>query len=227
VGAALRHILQALAQGNTEGARIYASNAIRKKNEGLNLLRLGSRIDAVASRVETAVTMRQVSRCAVAQQQRPAAHRASCMCRRSHATGHPGDGQHGFGGQGHGPGDGEHEPREGESGRAGASGRCIALTRCGKISLVMEKFEQQFEDMDVQTSYMEGTMGATTASATPQDQVDSLMSQVADENGIELDHALGDASVARVPDLASKAKVQEPEEDDRLAERLRALRPAT
>ncbi|CAD6954372.1 unnamed protein product [Tilletia laevis] len=35
-----------LAQGNTEGARIYASNAIRKKNESLNLLRLGSRIDA-------------------------------------------------------------------------------------------------------------------------------------------------------------------------------------
>ena len=52
---------KALAQGNTEGARIYASNAIRKKNEGLNLLRLGSRIDAVASRVETAVTMRQVT----------------------------------------------------------------------------------------------------------------------------------------------------------------------
>ena len=51
---------KALAQGNTEGARIYAANAIRKKNEGLNLLRLGSRIDAVASRVETAVTMRQV-----------------------------------------------------------------------------------------------------------------------------------------------------------------------
>lgn len=48
-------------QGNTDGARIYASNAIRKKNESLNLLRLASRIDAVASRVETAVTMRSVS----------------------------------------------------------------------------------------------------------------------------------------------------------------------
>ncbi len=47
-------------QGNNDGARIYASNAIRKKNESLNLLRLSSRIDAVASRVETAVTMRQV-----------------------------------------------------------------------------------------------------------------------------------------------------------------------
>ena len=53
--------LQALQQNNTEGARIYAANAIRKQNEALNLLRLSSRIDAVASRVETAVTMRQVT----------------------------------------------------------------------------------------------------------------------------------------------------------------------
>lgn len=53
--------LQALQKGNTEGAQIYAQNAIRKKTEGLNLLRLASRIDAVASRVETAVTMRSVT----------------------------------------------------------------------------------------------------------------------------------------------------------------------
>jgi hypothetical protein len=53
--------VQALQQGNNDGARIYASNAIRKKSEALNLLRLSSRIDAVASRVETAVTMRQVT----------------------------------------------------------------------------------------------------------------------------------------------------------------------
>lgn len=52
---------QAIQQGNMEGARIYAANAIRKKNESLNLLRLSSRIDAVASRVQTAVTMRNVT----------------------------------------------------------------------------------------------------------------------------------------------------------------------
>ena len=57
----LIRVPQALQQGNTDGARIYAANAIRKKNESLNLLRLASRVDAVASRVETAVTMRQVS----------------------------------------------------------------------------------------------------------------------------------------------------------------------
>jgi charged multivesicular body protein 1 len=54
-------IEQAIQQGHNDIAKIYAQNAIRKQNERLNLLRLGSRIDAVASRVQTAVTMRQVT----------------------------------------------------------------------------------------------------------------------------------------------------------------------
>ena len=53
--------LQAIQQNHPDIAKIYAQNAIRKQNEKLNLLRLGSRIDAVASRVQTAVTMRAVT----------------------------------------------------------------------------------------------------------------------------------------------------------------------
>jgi hypothetical protein len=53
--------MQAIQQGHNDIAKIYAQNAIRKQNERLNLLRLGSRIDAVASRVQTAVTIRQVT----------------------------------------------------------------------------------------------------------------------------------------------------------------------
>jgi charged multivesicular body protein 1 len=53
-------IKKALQQKNVEGARIYAENAIRKKNESLNYLRLASRVDAVASKVQTAVQMKQV-----------------------------------------------------------------------------------------------------------------------------------------------------------------------
>lgn len=53
---------QAIEKGNVEGARIYAQNAIREKNQALNYLRLASRIDAVASRVEAAVRMKQVTR---------------------------------------------------------------------------------------------------------------------------------------------------------------------
>jgi division protein CdvB (Snf7/Vps24/ESCRT-III family) len=55
-------------QGNNDIARIHAGNSIRKEQERLNLLRLSSRIDAVASRVRTAVTMRNVWVCTMSGQ---------------------------------------------------------------------------------------------------------------------------------------------------------------
>lgn len=96
---------------------------------------------------------------------------------------------------------------------------------CTQISVVMEKFEQQFADLDVQTSYMEETMSNTTAVSTPQDEVDALMKQTAEEANIELQHDLASRDATSVPDLALKETVGE--EDDKLAARLRALRPAT
>ncbi|RXK42630.1 charged multivesicular body protein 1 [Tremella mesenterica] len=158
---------QALQKGNTDGARIYAQNAIRKKTEGLNLLRLASRIDAVASRVETAVTMRTVTN---------------------------------------------------------SMGQVI--------SMVMDKFESQFADLDVQTGYMESTMSDTTALTTPQDQVDALinraslsfsLSPVADEAGLEIRQGLGEAQVPEAAPAQTQSEAPL-EEDGRLAERLRALR---
>ena len=53
-------IQKALAQGNVEGARIYAENAIRKKNEGLNYLRMAARVDAVSNRVQSAMMTKEV-----------------------------------------------------------------------------------------------------------------------------------------------------------------------
>lgn len=53
--------LQAIQKGNTEVARIHAENAIRQKNQGINFLRMSARVDAVAARVQTAVTMGKVS----------------------------------------------------------------------------------------------------------------------------------------------------------------------
>ena len=54
-------VKKALEQGNVEGARIYAENAVRKKNESLNYLRMSGKVDAVASRVQSAVTMKGVT----------------------------------------------------------------------------------------------------------------------------------------------------------------------
>lgn len=56
------NIKKALEKGNPEAARIYAENAIRKRNEGLNYLRLASRLDAAASRIQTAMQMKMVTK---------------------------------------------------------------------------------------------------------------------------------------------------------------------
>lgn len=100
-----------------------------------------------------------------------------------------------------------------------------------RISAVMDRFEGQFSDLDVQTNYMEGAMGSTTATTTPQDQVDLLISQVADEAGLELQQELGSGKVpterVKTPAAAEKEDRQPVavgEEDGSLADRLRALR---
>ncbi|WFD47910.1 hypothetical protein GLX27_002575 [Malassezia furfur] len=180
---------KALAQDNVEGARIYAANSIRKKNESLNLLRLSSRIDAVASRVETAVAMRQVT-----------GNMTSVVKGLDRAM----------------------QTMDLER---------VRVSTDLKISMVMDKFENQLEDVDVQTSYMESTMGSTTATGMPQDQVDTLMQQVADQNGIELNHQLGEArlegKVAELPTGEADKQKAQADTDEALAQRLRALRPAT
>lgn len=55
-------IKKAIEKGNMEGAKIYAQNAIRKKNEALNFLKLGSRLDAVVARLNTQASMQAVSK---------------------------------------------------------------------------------------------------------------------------------------------------------------------
>lgn len=78
-----------------------------------------------------------------------------------------------------------------------------------KLSQLMDKFEQQFEDLDVKTGYMESTMNATTASSTPAEQVDELISKVADENNLELGDAFSEAG----PLSSKKPVVAKPEAD--------------
>ena len=52
-----------------------------------------------------------------------------------------------------------------------------------KISNLMDQFEKDFENLDVQTSVMEGAMNQTTATNVPTDAVENLMKQAADEAG--------------------------------------------
>ncbi|KAJ5034884.1 uncharacterized protein L3040_008152 [Drepanopeziza brunnea f. sp. 'multigermtubi'] len=179
---------KALQQGHgPEVAKIYAQNAIRKQNERLNLLRLGSRIDAVASRVQTAVTMRQV-------------------------TGSMMNVVKGM--------DQAMKAMDLEKVRSAIPTLSPHLWN-GQISAVMDRFETQFEDLDVATGYYENATTSATAVGTPQEDVDRLMNQVADEAGVELQQEMeGAKAVTAAPVKSGPTEVEE----DGLGERLRALR---
>lgn len=81
----------------------------------------------------------------------------------------------------------------------------------------MDKFEGQFEDLDVATGYYENATSSATATGTPQEDVDRLMNQVADEAGVELNQEMAAA--------APTTKIGPTEQkEDELGERLRKLR---
>ncbi|XP_008840389.1 charged multivesicular body protein 1a [Nannospalax galili] len=163
-------VKKALQQKNVECARVYAENAIRKKNEGVNWLRMASRVDAVASKVQTAVTMKGVTK-NMAQVTK-------------------------------------------------ALDKALSAMDLQKVSAVMDRFEQQVQNLDVHTSVMEDSMSSATTLTTPQEQVDSLIVQIAEENGLEVLDQL-----SQLPEGASavgESSVRS--QEDQLSRRLAALR---
>ncbi|KAL1513395.1 hypothetical protein ABEB36_002814 [Hypothenemus hampei] len=160
---------QAIQKGNMEVARIHAENAIRQKNQSLNYLRMSARVDAVASKVQSAVTTRKVT--------------------------------------------------NSMAGVVKAMDAAMKSMNLEKISNVMDKFEQQFEDLGVQTDVLENTMAQTTTTLIPQNDVDSLMQQVADEAGLELNMELPEG-----PQGSTVANPQAAQEQDELTQRLAKLR---
>ena len=66
----------------------------------------------------------------------------------------------------------------------------------------MDKFETQFENLDVVTGYMGNAMDTTTAASMPEEEVSSLINMVADEHGL----ALGEEFAAIAPNNPIKDK---------------------
>lgn len=165
----------AIEKGNMDGAKIYAQNPIRQKNQALNYLKLSSRIDAVAARVQTAVQMGQLTKSM--------------------------------------------------SGVVRGMDKALQSMDVQKISKVMDKFEQQFEDLDVRSGYMENAIDQSTSLSTPEGEVNSLVQQVADEHGLQVAGVLDDAGpvgTVTANDVAAPA-AEEPKQADDLAARLAAL----
>lgn len=160
---------KAIQKNNMEGARIHAENSIRQKNQALNYLRMASRVDAVASRVQTAVTTKKVT--------------------------------------------------QSMAGVVKAMDAAMKSMNLEKISGLMDKFEKQFEDLDVQSGCMEDTMSHTTTVTAPQHEVEGLMHQVADEAGLELNMELPQGVNSTIGQSSAAST-----EQDELTQRLAKLR---
>ena len=98
--------------------------------------------------------------------------------------------------------------------------KALESNQMEKVSLLMDRFETQVENLNVQTSYMESAMCNSSALTTPHDQVTDLMQQVADEHGLELGSQLGNVPTAT---LISPTMGKETENDP-LTDRLAKLR---
>lgn len=127
-------------KGRRDLAKIHVSNAIREKSQALNMLRLASRMDAVAGNVERAVRMNNITKSLVS------------------VT----DGMEGV----------------------------LEGMDVDKIASVMEKFEKQFDSLDVRAGYMDSAIASTTATAVPEDEVDTMMDEIATRNGLEIGDSL-------------------------------------
>merc|ERR1712087_952061 len=128
-------VKKAIEKGNIEGAKIYAQNAIRKRTEQLNYLKLASRLDAVVSKLETQSKMNTVNK--------------------------------------------------NMAGIVKSLDRALQANNLEQVSQTMDKFEQQFESLDVQSECVQEAMGNQQAMSTPEDAVNTLMMQMADEHGLE------------------------------------------
>lgn len=99
--------------------------------------------------------------------------------------------------------------------------RSLNANNLTQMSMTMENFERQFENMDVQSAAMEQSLGSTTAMSTPQADVDSLLSEVADEHGLELGSMLPAPEAAAIQ---TEAATSQKETGDDLTRRLNELK---
>lgn len=127
--------LKAMDSGNAEIARVYAANAIREKNQAINFVRLSSRIEAVAGRVETAIRMNNLTKQIVSV--------------------------------------------------TNGMDSILGSMDVEKIANVMDKFESQFDSLDVRAGHMERSIASSTSTSVPEDEVDDLVARVRQERDLK------------------------------------------
>ena len=163
---------KAIEKGNIDGAKIYAQNAIRKKTEALNYLRLASRLDAVVSRLDTQAKMNMINS-SMSQIVR-ALDKVTELCLTYAVTVAYKDCLVGF----------FSCLRQCRSclfnffADKSAAAQALASNNLERVASTMDQFERQFENLDVQSQFVEGAMNNQASLSTPEEDVNLLMQQV-------------------------------------------------
>jgi len=165
-------IKKAIQDGNPDIGRIHAESSIRCHNEGLNMMKLAARLDAVAGKLKNMSNVKVMGK-----------------------------------------------QLEGVAKTIGTTLKSMDLE---KQSMTMENFSKNCEELDVQLGVMENALNVSTASSRPEDEVDSLMKQVADENNLDLADQFEDMGVGKGK-VKTKVKDDEKMEEDDLEKRLAKL----
>lgn len=61
--------------------------------------------------------------------------------------------------------------------------QALASNNLEKVASTMEQFERQFENLDVQSQFVEGAMNNQANLSTPEEDVNMLMQQVSHHSG--------------------------------------------
>eukprot|EP00769_Ergobibamus_cyprinoides_P001400 gnl/Ergobibamus_cyprinoides/2435.p1 GENE.gnl/Ergobibamus_cyprinoides/2435~~gnl/Ergobibamus_cyprinoides/2435.p1 ORF type:complete len:118 (+),score=35.14 gnl/Ergobibamus_cyprinoides/2435:240-593(+) len=87
--------------------------------------------------------------------------------------------------------------------------RAMSSMDTAAVSDIIEKFSAQFEDLGIQSQLTSDAMSMQVAGATPQDEVEALVRECADEAGLELGAAMPSAANGTLQQqpLASRAAV--------------------
>ena len=219
-------VKKAIEKGNLDGAKIYAQNAIRKKNESLNYLRLASRLDAVVSRLDTQAKMQSVNKSMAGivkaldkslasnnlEQARSLFNLHSvtwfnyyddvnafyCILMDIFAW----HSNHSLTIHGRQPSLFTYALLNQDT----YSQSFLIKTAFARqqVANTMDQFEKQFENLDIQSEFVENAMNAQASLSTPEDDVNMLVQQVAEEHNLESMLTLPAAGTAH-PSTAQQA----------------------
>lgn len=213
----LLKVKKAMEKGDPESARIYAENAIRIKNTGNGYLRMSSRIDGVASRLESAIKMQQVSKQMGQVTKGMEKILASMDINQISAVMDKFESSFD-------EVDMRAQCRAAPEKRpppAASSNRPLPPSASGAAP----HDHETRQSVGIRTRrYVENAMGGATASSMPEDQVESLLQQVSDAHGLQFASSAASASTAPMQTAVPTA-ISDTQEDA-LEKRLAALRTA-